>query len=187
MTDKKLERPEAASSERLPQPERLPEPWLRGTHGELPPVARAVLHSLEMAREDIQKWSGGLDDAAMLEKPLGLPSPAAQLRHIAGSLDRFMTYAEGRALSAEQMSALAAEKISPPGKEAALREFVERIEVAERWLATRQPVPLESPLKIGRKGLPTTVGGLLVHMAEHTQRHVGQAITTMKAVMATRA
>ncbi len=173
-------KPEAAS------PERLPEPWLRGTHAELAPVARAVLHSLEMAREDIQKWSGGLDDAAMLEKPFGLPSPASQLRHIAGSLDRFMTYAEGRAHSTGQLFALAEEKNSPSGKDAALREFVEQIEAVKRWLATRQPLPLESQLKIGRKGLPTTVGGLLVHMAEHTQRHVGQAITTMKIVTARR-
>jgi len=30
------------------------------------------------------------------------------------------------------------------------------------------------------------VGGLLVHVAEHTQRHVGQAITTAKIVVAKR-
>jgi len=35
--------------------------------------------------------------------------------------------------------------------------------------------------------LPTTVGGLLVHVADHTQRHVGQAVTTAKIVVAQRA
>jgi uncharacterized damage-inducible protein DinB len=30
--------------------------------------------------------------------------------------------------------------------------------------------------------LPSTVLGLLVHAAEHTSRHVGQLITTMKVV-----
>jgi uncharacterized damage-inducible protein DinB len=32
--------------------------------------------------------------------------------------------------------------------------------------------------KVGRAGLPATVLGLLVHAAEHTTRHVGQAMTT---------
>ena len=37
---------------------------------------------------------------------------------------------------------------------------------------------------IGRRQLPTTVGGLLIHCAEHTSRHVGQAVTTAKLVTA---
>ncbi len=39
---------------------------------------------------------------------------------------------------------------------------------------------LESARAVGRKGLPTTLGGLLVHVADHTQRHVGQAISACK-------
>jgi len=35
---------------------------------------------------------------------------------------------------------------------------------------------------VGRQLLPTTVAGLLVHVADHAQRHVGQAITTAKIV-----
>ncbi len=38
------------------------------------------------------------------------------------------------------------------------------------------------PRGVGRSLLPSTVGGLLVHCAEHTQRHSGQAITTAKVV-----
>jgi len=34
--------------------------------------------------------------------------------------------------------------------------------------------------KVGRAGLPSTVLGLLFHAAEHSTRHVGQAITTAK-------
>jgi uncharacterized damage-inducible protein DinB len=33
---------------------------------------------------------------------------------------------------------------------------------------------------VGRAKLPSTVLGLLFHAAEHTQRHLGQAITTRK-------
>jgi len=39
---------------------------------------------------------------------------------------------------------------------------------------------------VGRQSLPTTIGALLAHVAEHTQRHVGQAITTAKVVRAAR-
>jgi uncharacterized damage-inducible protein DinB len=39
---------------------------------------------------------------------------------------------------------------------------------------------LPEPCGVGRKRLPTTVGGLLTHIAEHTQRHVGQAISAAK-------
>ena len=41
---------------------------------------------------------------------------------------------------------------------------------------------LEDTRFVGSKRLPATVGGLLVHVADHTQRHVGQAITTAKVV-----
>jgi hypothetical protein len=47
-------------------------------------------------------------------------------------------------------------------------------------------VNLEQPRRVGRKQLPTSVGGLLVHVADHTQRHVGQAITTAKVVIGLR-
>jgi len=44
------------------------------------------------------------------------------------------------------------------------------------------PDALEQGRGVGRKHRSTTVGGLLVHVADHTQRHVGQAITTAKIV-----
>ena len=39
---------------------------------------------------------------------------------------------------------------------------------------------------VGRKQLPTSIGGALVHVADHTQRHVGQVVTTAKVVKALR-
>jgi uncharacterized damage-inducible protein DinB len=35
---------------------------------------------------------------------------------------------------------------------------------------------------IGRKKLPSTVMGLLFHAAEHTMRHVGQLLVTVKII-----
>ena len=38
---------------------------------------------------------------------------------------------------------------------------------------------------VGRLQWPSTVLGLLFHAAEHTQRHVGQIVTTARIVIAT--
>ncbi len=73
----------------------LPEPWLRGTLPEVPAVQRAVLHALELAEEDLKRWCGGLTDEQMEARPAGLSPVAFHLRHIARSLDRLLTYAEG--------------------------------------------------------------------------------------------
>jgi uncharacterized damage-inducible protein DinB len=46
---------------------------------------------------------------------------------------------------------------------------------------------LEQPRGVGKKQLPTSVGGLLVHLADHTQRHTGQIVTTAKLLRTARA
>jgi uncharacterized damage-inducible protein DinB len=166
--------------------EHLPEPWLRGTLSDLPLLQRALLHSLQMAQEDISKWCSGLDDRELLARPFQLPSVAFQLRHIARSLDRFCCYAEGATLSPEQLRALASEMEQSGSREAIFSEWEAQLERTRQRLdgIVRQRVDL--PVKIGRKGLPTTLAGLLIHAAEHTQRHVGQAITTAKVIVAQR-
>ena len=103
---------EAETSSRFqakPQTEPHREPWMRGTHGELDPVRRAVLHALDLTEEDAARWCATLDDAAMFARPAGLPAVAFHLRHMAKSLDRLLTYAEGRSLDHAQLAALANE------------------------------------------------------------------------------
>lgn len=39
-----------------------PEPWLQGTLKDVPVVPRAVLHALELARQDLQHWCGKLTE-----------------------------------------------------------------------------------------------------------------------------
>src|ERR1035437_9655720 len=98
------------STPSLPAP--YVEPWLRGTHAEVPAVGRAVLHALDLALEDITKWTTGLTDAEVHAQPHGLPSIAFHLKHVARSTDRLLSYAEGKQLSAEQLAALKAEQAS---------------------------------------------------------------------------
>jgi uncharacterized damage-inducible protein DinB len=103
------------------------------------------------------------------------------LRHIARSLDRLLTYAEGQQLSEAQMEALRTE-MNEHGREATFMEFAKAMEVSAERVLAFSPSSYEEARGVGRKMLPTTVGGLLVHCAEHTQRHVGQAVTTAKVV-----
>jgi hypothetical protein len=160
----------------------MAEPWLRGTLAEVDAVRRGVLHALELAREDVGRWCGGLTEEELEARPFGLPSVGFQMRHIVGSLDRLLTYAEGRQLSAEQLSALKSEMETSGSRVDLFREFEDGIELAMRRVMAIAPGSYEEARGVGRAGLPSSVGGLLVHCADHTQRHVGQAVTTTKVV-----
>jgi len=162
------------------------EPWLRGTLTEIEPVRRAVLHALELAEEDVLRWTADLDAEALEMEPLGLPSVAFQMRHIARSIDRLLTYAAGSSLSETQMTALRTEHIAGDSREELRRQVVEAIAAVRPFALRFSQVELDEPRAVGRAGLPTTLAGLLIHIAEHTQRHVGQLITTAKVVAALR-
>jgi uncharacterized damage-inducible protein DinB len=158
------------------------EPWLRGTLTETGAVPRAVLHALELAREDLAKWCGGLSGAELNARPGGIAPVAFHLRHLARSLDRLLGYAEGKQLDQEQLRALEAEMDADAKKEelfAELETALDRSMERVRGLARED---FEKPRSVGKRQLPATLGGLLVHVADHTQRHVGQAITTAKIV-----
>lgn len=161
------------------------EPWLRGTWAEVDAVRRGVLHALELAAEDLAQWCDVLNGEEMEARPLGLPSVGTQLRHIARSLDRLLTYAENQKLSPRQLNLLQTED-EFVDREATLMEFAEAIEVSTKRVLAFSEKSYEQPRVVGRKKLPSSVGGLLIHCADHTQRHAGQAITTAKAVIAMR-
>jgi hypothetical protein len=192
------------------------EPWLRGSLTDVPVVARALLHSLELTREDIGLWCGELTDAELNARPLGLPSFASgesrtsmssgsssslgpsgegkpglapvafHIRHICRSIDRLLTYAEGHLLTDAQIASIETELDPGATHDSLFWEFrttMERTPPRVRLLGSGS---MNAPRIVGREALPTTVGGLLIHVAEHTQRHVGQAITTAKIVAAPR-
>ena len=163
---------------------KLAEPWLRGTLAEMPAVPRAVLHALELAEEDLKRWCGTLSDAELNARPAGIAPVAFHLRHIARSIDRLLTYAEENKLSEAQLVAMNSE-LDPGAKR---EELFAELDLALRNSAARirafDVARLNEPRAVGKKELPTTLGGLLVHVADHTQRHVGQAVTTSKVVVA---
>jgi uncharacterized damage-inducible protein DinB len=161
------------------------EPWLRGTLRDVPAVPRAVLHALELAREDLWKWCYSLSNAQLNERPGGTASVAFHLRHISRSLDRLLSYAEGKQqLSPEQLEALESEADIDASHEKVFAELDAALLRSEERVRELPTGDLEVPRAVGKKKAPSTLGGLLVHVAEHTQRHVGQAITTARIVAA---
>ena len=164
-----------------------PEVWLRGPISEIPPLLQPVAHALLQAVEEVQRVVGPLSPGHLWARPGGAASVGFHVRHAAGSLDRLFTYARGEGLSTEQRAFLAAEVEpgSPPARGDALASAFE-MQVGHalaQLRGTREPTLLEAR-GVGRLQLPSTVLGLLVHAAEHTQRHVGQIVTTARIVQA---
>jgi uncharacterized damage-inducible protein DinB len=160
------------------------EAWLSGNLKGIAPVLMPAAHALVQAAADIERASKDLSPEEIWTKPSGAPSFAFHLRHISGSIDRLLTYAKGEKLNVEQFAELADEaKFDENTDTQSLVQMAsERIEQAIEFLHL---VDLESLFErrlVGRKELPTNVFGLLFHIAEHTQRHTGQAITTAKIV-----
>ncbi|MGA2097594.1 MAG: DinB family protein, partial [Candidatus Acidiferrum sp.] len=100
------------------------------------------------------------------------------------SLDRLLTYAEGNTLNEQQLVALKSEMSSRDSRDELFEALAVALEAGALRVRKLTQDSLEEPRTVGLKRLPTTVGGLLVHIADHTQRHVGQAITTAKIVRA---
>ncbi len=162
------------------------EPWLRGTLSDVDAVVRAVLHALELAGEDVERWCEGLTDEEMNARPFGVAPVAFHLRHIARSLDRLLSYAEGTQLDDTQKAALKTELDTGAAREAVMAEFAAGLRSAATRVRAFSPESYNAARGVGRAQLPTTIGGLLVHCADHTQRHVGQVVTTAKVVVGMR-
>lgn len=162
------------------------EPWLRGTHAEVPAAGRAVLHALDLALDDLTKWTTGLTDEELHAERLGLTSMAFQLRHIARSTDRILTYAEGGQISADQLALLKAEQTGSETLAELLAEVEASLSNAAKRVRALATADFNAFRGVGRKRLPTSIGGALIHVADHTQRHVGQVVTTAKVLKALR-
>lgn len=156
------------------------EPWMRGPMPGIEPLVMPVFFSFQQVREDLARHTAGLSNEQVWQRVGSLPPLGFHLRHIAGSVERLTAYLMNESLTDRQLAFLKEE--SSPG--APLDELIGAIDrsfaATETRLRTIDPAAIHEPRYIGRKRLPTTVLGLLVHIAEHTQRHLGQAITSAK-------
>jgi uncharacterized damage-inducible protein DinB len=162
-----------------------PEAWMRGPVEGIPPLLMPAAHALIGAREDVAGAIAELSTDELWARPGGAASAGFHAVHLAGSLDRLFTYARDEQLSEEQRQALAAEEAPddpPPPSNDVLRLVDGAVAKALAQLRATDPATLLEPRGVGRKRLPSNVLGLLFHAAEHTQRHVGQLVTTAKVV-----
>lgn len=135
-----------------------------------------VFFTFKQVREDLATHLQGLTTQQVWQK-LGSASVGFHLKHIAGSVDRLTTYLFGGQLAPEQLAHLKRESQGSEDLSTLLRQIEASLQRSEERLRTLSPDSLYQPRGVGRQALPTTVIGLIVHLAEHTQRHLGQAIT----------
>lgn len=158
-----------------------PEPWLRGALDGVPSFAQPLFHSFAQVREDLARWTEGLTTDQVWREVAGT-SLGFQLKHLAGSADRLATYLVGEQLSEGQLRYLHAEHTRDLNLLRLMQQVHQMLEHAENRVLTLRSDQLFEPRSVGRRQLPSTVSGLLTHIAEHTQRHLGQAILIAKLV-----
>jgi uncharacterized damage-inducible protein DinB len=171
------------------------EAWLSGPIAGIDPLLLPAAHALVQARTDILAAASTLGAVQLWSKPGGAASVAFHLFHVHGSIGRLLTYARGAQLDDAQRQQLAAERrvadfawhtdrmqATPISHAELLRGVSASIGDALTVMENTDPATLHTPRLVGRAGLPSTVFGLLFHVAEHTQRHTGQIITTAKIV-----
>ena len=159
-----------------------PEVWLRGSLPGYPAMLMPVAHSLLQAREDVERVAGQATAEELWQRPGQAAAAGYHLQHLAGSLDRLFTYARGEPLSEAQRAALLQEGAPGASGAAIVPAVLEHIDRALEQLRRTPVEELVAVREVGRARLPSTALGLLFHAAEHTSRHVGQLITTLKIV-----
>jgi hypothetical protein len=160
-----------------------PEVWLRGPVPGIHTLLQPVAHSLLQAKEELEDRIPSLSEEQIWNSMNDATPIGIQLRHLAGSLDRLCTYAQGRQLTPQQVAALKRERRLDqpvPSRDELLTAALRSIESALNLLRNCDPSTLTEQREVGRARLPSTVLGLLYHAAEHTQRHLGQIAMTKR-------
>ena len=157
---------------------------MRGPIPGIPTLLAPIFYAFTQAREDLAAHTSDLSTDQIWQSPHDIGSVGFHIAHIAGSTDRLTTYLEQRDLSPAQFAALEAEKDPGASRDVLLENMHRAFERTESVVRQLDLSTLAEPRYVGRRKLPTTVIGLLSHIAEHTQRHTGAAIVIAKLVRA---
>ena len=161
-----------------------PEFWMRGPVENIPALLQPVAHALLQARAEINELMQDFPETLLWVKPAGVASPAFHLQHIAGVLDRLFAYARSEQLNPQQLKELSEEGKNIPGTNIniLLERLNKQVDISLIQFSGTDPKSLTEFRGVGRKQLPSTVMGLLFHAAEHTMRHTGQLLVTVKVL-----
>lgn len=157
--------------------------WQRGPVPGVPPLLQPVAHALLQAREEVGEYLADFPENLLWERPAGVASVGFHLQHLTGVLDRLLTYARQEMLSDEQRAWLGAEgQPTDVSVRDLVQRFGEQVETALAQLRQTDEATLTDFRGVGRAQLPSTVLGLLFHAAEHTMRHLGQLLVTVRVL-----
>ena len=158
------------------------EVWMRGPISGLIPYLQPIAHAILQAREEVNLMMIDFPNELIWERPNNIASVAFHLQHLSSVLDRLFTYANNQILNEEQLELLALESDSTQflTVKMLLTRFNNQVNKALTQLKNIEEKTLLEPRGIGRKQIPTNQLGLLFHAAEHTQRHVGQLLVTVR-------
>lgn len=163
------------------------EVWQRGPVTNVPPLLQPVAHAILEAREEVHQIMENFPEELLWEKPAGVASPAFHLQHIAGVLDRLFTYAKKELLSEDQMHSLSLEgnkEKTSLSMQQMIIQLDKQIDDAIEELKKVKEDTLTEVRVVGRKQIPTTLIGLYFHAAEHSMRHIGQLLVTVRVLKA---
>ena len=163
---------------------KLPEYWLRGPLPGITSYLQPVAHALLQAREEVNELMIEFPEELLWEQPASVASPGFHLQHFSGVLDRLFTYARGQMLTEEQLQSLKKEGIEDTSLAAdkLVKLFNEQVDKSLEQLKATDEKTLIEFRGVGRAQLPSTVLGLLTHAAEHTMRHLGQLLVTVRVL-----
>ncbi|RPG34297.1 MAG: DinB family protein [Muricauda sp. TMED12] len=158
--------------------------WLSGPIPDVPALLQPAAHALLQSVREIKTYLTDFPEDRLWEKPYGRASVGFHLRHITGVLDRMLSYADMKALTAEQFDYLKNEGNgeNAPSSEKLIDDFEVKVNQALEYFKNTPESILTEERFVGRKKLPSTVIGLLFHAAEHGQRHVGQLLVTVSVL-----
>lgn len=160
-----------------------PEYWLRGPVDHVPVLLQPVAHALLQVRAEVNILMEDFPEARLWLRIAGLASPGFHLQHIRGVIDRLFTYARGEALNEKQLEHLKEEgKNETVSLQELLAGLNAQVERSLDQLGKTGPGVLTDIRYVGRKRIPTTVSGLLSHAAEHSMRHLGQLLVTIRVI-----
>lgn len=164
------------------------EVWQRGPVKDIPPLLQPVAHALLEAGEEAHSIMADFPETLLWDTPAGLASPAFHLMHIKGVIDRLFTYGRKELLTSEQMNFLFFETKKERDSRTVqqlLTDLDKQIKAAILELKDIKEETLTEPRGVGRRQIPTTLIGLYVHAAEHSMRHIGQLLVTVKVLKST--
>jgi len=159
------------------------EVWQRGPIEDFPVILQPVAHALLQAREEVNDIMQDFPEDLLWKRPADVASPGFHLQHLTGVLDRLFTYARKQQLTPAQLHSLSIEG-NEEETSSSLTELVElfdkQVELSINELKDVNSDTLTEARTVGRKLISTTLIGLYVHAAEHTMRHLGQLLVTVK-------